>query len=256
MLIDTHCHLTFPEYQADIAAVIDRALQAGVEKIIVPATDLSSSRAAVELADRFSAVYAAIGVHPQDARNHTTGETARFESLLVHPRVVAVGEIGLDYYRDYGPREQQKRVLLEFMQLAGDNDLPVILHNRAAYEDLMAVVKRPEFRDIKGVFHCFSESVTRAHEVIDLDYAVSFTGTITFKNSSTRSICREVDLTRQFLETDGPFMAPVPYRGKRNEPAYVREIAQMQAEMRDMSVEDVGRVTTEHALCRFPGLAA
>lgn len=254
MFIDTHCHLTFPDYQDDMDQVVSRALSSGVTKIIVPGTDLKSSRQAIELAERYPSIYAAVGVHPQDAQGHDSGSLKEFAELVQYQKVVAVGEIGLDFYRDYSPPEKQKEVLQEFLQLAIDHALPVILHNRSAFSELLTIIKAPQFRSLTGVFHCFSESLKEAKTVLGLGYSVSFTGTVTFKKSSTTEVSLGIPLDRQLLETDGPFMAPVPYRGKRNEPAFVREIASLHAKERNLSLEQVGWTTTEHAHTLFPRL--
>ena len=254
MFIDTHCHLTFPNFKEDLDDVITRAEAADVRKIIVPGMDLHTSREAVQLADQYVAVYAAVGVHPQESRSFNPDHMKEFEGLASHPKVVAVGEIGLDFYRDYAPHDLQKSVFRNFLNFAGHRRLPVIIHNRAAYDDILKIVREAEFREVSGVFHCFSEDERGADEVMDLGYAVSFTGTVTFKNSKTAEISRSTPLDKQLLETDAPFMAPAPFRGKRNEPAYVKHIAEKQAELRAITPGEVGRITTEHAYHIFPRL--
>lgn len=254
MFIDSHCHLTLDDFQDDLDDVILRADKAGIEKIIVPGMDLPTSKYAVELSEKYEIVNAAIGVHPQDSKKFTVNQIEQFKDLTEHPKVVAIGEIGLDYYWDYAPREVQNVVLKEFLNLALECQLPVILHNREAFFDLMENVNETKFKELTGVFHCFSEDAKTAQRVIDLGFAVSFTGTVTFKNSKSAGISKEIPLQNQLLETDAPFMAPVPYRGKRNEPGYVKELAEKQAELRNISVEEVGSITTDHAYRLFPKL--
>ncbi len=254
MLIDSHCHLTLEDFQKDLDEVILRAEESGIGKIIVPGLDLQTSQYAIELAERYGSVYAAVGTHPQDSKSYNNNQMDQFEKLMDHEKVVAIGEIGLDYYWDYAPRDTQKQVFMEFLELAKVTKTPVIIHNREAYADLINCVKEKQFENVTGVFHCFSEDEKSAREVLDLGFSVSFTGTITFKNSKTAEISKAVKLSDQLLETDAPFMAPVPYRGKRNEPSFVKEIAQKQAEFRNITVEEVGRITTDHAFRLFPKL--
>ena len=254
MFFDTHTHLTLPEFQDDLEAVIERAQIAGVEKMIVPAIDLNSSMQALALAEKYAAVFAAVGVHPQDVQTFENAQLEEFHQLAQHPKVVAIGEIGLDYYRRFAPPEMQKRVLRFFLELADETGLPVILHNRAAFTDLLQLVTRPEYRAVRGVFHCFSEDVLAADQVVRLGFVLSFTGTITFKNSSAAEIAQKIAMNQQLLETDAPFMAPVPHRGKRNEPAFVKLIAAKQAEVHGITVAEVGRITSGLALRIFPRL--
>ena len=237
MFIDSHCHLTLDDFQEDLVEVVLRAKELGIDKIIVPGMDLPTSKYAIELSEQYESVYAAIGVHPQDSKKFSPEQVDQFKDLANQPKVVAIGEIGLDYFRDYAPRDTQKTVFKEFLILAIDKNLPVIIHNRQAFFDLMELVSDPLFKKLTGVFHCFSEDEKTAKRVLDLGFSVSFTGTVTFKNSKTAEISKQIPLYNQLLETDAPFMAPVPYRGKRNEPGYIKEIAQKQAELRNISVE-------------------
>ncbi len=254
MLVDSHTHLIFPEFQEDLEETVRRAEEADVRRMIVPGIDLPTSRRAVELAERFDPVYAAIGVHPQDSAAFQESEMTWFRETARHPKVVAIGEIGLDYYRDYAPRERQLEVLRKFLSLAAEERLPVILHNRKAFADLWAEVQAFAPGDLAGVFHCFSEGVAEAERVIGRGFLVSFTGTITFKKSSSAEIARQIPLEKQMLETDAPFMAPVPHRGKRNEPAFVRYIAEKQGELHGLPLEKVAEITTRNAFALFSKL--
>lgn len=252
MFIDTHTHLTFPDFREDIDGVINRALQAGVDKFIVPSIDLKSSRDAIALAEKYPPVFAAIGVHPQDSQKFDSSLLDEFYRMAKHPKVVAIGELGLDYYRDYAPHAVQREVLELFLKLASEVSLPVILHNRKAFTDLISILKQKEYDKLRGVFHCFSEDEMRAEEVLAMGFVVSFTGNITFKKSMSARVARLLPLEKQLLETDAPFMAPVPKRGKQNEPAFIPYIAEKQAELHDVKVEDVARVTTALAEQTFP----
>ncbi len=254
MLIDTHSHLNFEAFDADREAVVRRAVGVGVEKIVVASVDFESSQRAVELAERFAPLYAAVGVHPQDAEKFVEEQIPYFTKWAAHPKVVAIGELGLDFYRDYNPRERQVAVLERFVELAREVQLPVIIHNREADNVILDVLSRPEFSEVIGVFHCFSSDLATAQKALDLGYYISFTGIVTFKNSNIRDVLRELPLDRLLLETDSPFLAPVPHRGKRNEPAYVHLIAEEFARVKGLSVREIEEITTENALRLFPKL--
>jgi len=254
MFIDTHCHLTFPDFADDIADVVSRANDVGIEKIIVPSISLETSYEAIELAEKFDSVFASVGVHPQDSQQFENQQIEAFHDLAEHPKVVAIGEIGLDYYRDYAPHFVQKEVLRRFLELSADVNLPVIIHNRAAFSDLIEILEESKFVKTAGVFHCFSEDEVFAQQLIKIGFVVSFTGTVTFKKSKSAQIAQKIKLEKQLLETDAPFMAPVPNRGKRNEPAFIKDIAEKQAELHQISVEKVGKITTDLAIKTFPRL--
>jgi TatD DNase family protein len=253
MLVDTHCHLTFSDFAADLDGVVARAVEAGVQKVVVPGIDLETSVRSVELADQFPELYAAVGIHPQDSANFSEPQLKEFEALCRHPKVVAIGEIGLDYYRDYAPRDVQKRVFRIFLDFAREQDLPVIVHIRQAFGDLWTFLEKDESLP-SGVFHCFSGTPEEANRLIERGFLVSFTGTITFKNSRSSEVAQSVPLKHQLLETDAPFMAPVPHRGKRNEPAFVRIIAEKLARLHGKPLEDVAQITTASAFRLFPKL--
>ena len=254
MFIDTHTHLTFPDFQAEMDGIINRALQAGVDKFIVPSIDLKSSRDAVRLAEKYSPVFAAIGVHPQESQQFNPSLLDEFDRMAQHPKVVAIGELGLDYYRDYAPHAVQKEILELFLKLASEVSLPVILHNREAFVDLISILKQKSYKNLRGVFHCFSEDEHRGREVLDMGFVISFTGNITFKKSNSARVARLLPLKKQLLETDAPFMAPVPNRSKQNEPAFIPYIAGKQAELHEVSVEKTAQVTTALAEQIFPKL--
>lgn len=254
MFIDTHAHLNFESFDADRDAVIQRAVAEGVDKIIVPSVDEKSSRLAIDLAEHYPQVYAAVGIHPQDAQNYSETRIQTFYEWAAHPKVVAIGEIGLDYYRDYNPRDLQIQVFRRFLQLANETNLPVIIHNREADTDILPIVEGKECELVTGVFHCFSSGVATAHRVLEAGFLISFTGTVTFKKSDSVNVLRELPLTKLMIETDSPFLAPVPFRGKRNEPAFVRYVAEKFSEVKDVPLEEIARTTTKNAYRLFQKL--
>ncbi|MEE9224780.1 MAG: TatD family hydrolase [Bacteroidota bacterium] len=259
MYIDSHAHLNAPEFLDDLAEVVERAKQAGVESIIVPGTDVESSRKAVELADRFSAVYACVGIHPHDASKADGQFLQEIEELSAHPKVVAIGEIGLDFFKNFSPRGAQVEALKNQLDIARRRNLPIVVHNRDAHAELLDIMEETiraggswrsnlttpysRFPALKGVFHAFSGDAAMAWKLINMGFYVSIPGTITFKNSSVRQVVQEVSVEHWLLETDSPYLTPVPFRGKRNEPSYLAFIAKRLAEIRSLSVEDVSRTT-------------
>ena len=245
-LTDTHAHLDFPQFDDDREEVIARALAAGVGIIINVGTDLASSRRAVTLAEAYPQIYAAVGVHPHDAKTLTDEALAELGELARHPKVVAIGEIGLDFYRDLSPRNVQREAFERQLALAQELGKPVIIHDREAHAEVMAILRR--WPGLRGVLHCFSGDLDMAHEAIEMGFYISVAGPVTFKNARRLpEIVRQLPLERLLIETDCPYLAPHPYRGRRNEPAYVRLVAQKVAELKGMSLERVARVTTANA---------
>lgn len=261
-LVDTHCHLDFDAYRDDVEQVLDRAREAGVERILIPGIDLASSEKILRLAERHTGVYAAVGVHPNSATQWTSSSGGRLAALAQHSKVVAIGEIGLDYYRDRSPRDLQRQVLGHQLQVAKDLDLPLVIHvrnadrdDRSCIIDIMQTLRawqeegQVEGRsDRLGVLHSFSGNVEEARRTIDLGFYVGITGPVTFKNAhKLREVVSSVPLRRLLIETDGPFLTPHPYRGQRNEPAYVKYMAQKIADVRKETVGVVAQTTTENA---------
>jgi TatD DNase family protein len=249
MLIDSHAHIQGKEYAGEIDAVIARARQAGVETVIAVggAGDMSSNTEAVALADAFPGVYATVGMHPHDAKDVGADELKKLKQLAAHPKVVAVGETGLDYYYDHSPREVQRRVFAEFIRLSRQTELPIVVHERDAAADVFELLRREGEGKLRGVIHCFTGDYAAACHYLDLGFYLSFTGIITFKNADAlREVVRKVPLERLFVETDSPYLTPVPYRGRRNEPAYVRYVAETVGKIKETSLEEVARVTTEN----------
>ena len=260
MFIDSHAHLTSKEFDGDRDEAIRRAVDAGVDFIVNPATDLDDSRRAVELAEKHPQVYATVGFHPHEAKQANERSLQEIEDLSRHPKVVAIGEIGLDFYYDYSPRDVQERVLKAQLEIARRRDLPVVIHTRDSHVETVGIIEEalaagPGWRSQrptphsrhpvpKGVFHCFSGDVEQAWAVIRMGFALSFPGVVTFKKAGRASdVAGHVSAEHLLLETDSPYLAPVPFRGKRNEPANLPLIAARIAELQDLSVEDVARAT-------------
>lgn len=264
VLVDTHAHLNFPQFDPDRAEVVRRAWEAGVVAVVIPAVDVEGARQALALAETYTkpALFVAVGVHPNSAAQAWRGEeTLRdLEALLVHPRVVAVGEIGLDYYREFTPKSLQHVALEAQLDLAARFGKPVILHQRESAADLLAVLQAwastlpPDHP--RGVLHSFSASWEVAEAALDMGFFLGFTGPITFKKAEDlRRIAARVPLDRLLVETDAPYLAPHPYRGRRNEPAYVRFVVEKLAELHGLPLDTMARHTTENAwrLFELPG---
>lgn len=246
LLIDSHAHIDGREFSADFAEMLQRAEDAGVAEIVVVGADLESSRAACELAARHSNLYAAVGIHPHDAGRVTEPCYEIVADLArQNPKVVAIGEIGLDFYRDRSPRPAQEEVFRRFIRLARELELPVIVHDRDAHERVMAILREERASETGGVLHCFSGDLAMARECTAMGFYLSFPGTITYPaNEALREVVRGVKIENILVETDCPYLSPVPYRGKRNEPAYVRHTAEKVAELKGLSLADVGRITS------------
>lgn len=246
MLFDTHAHYDAEQFDADRDEVLAGLPGRGVSLVVNPGCDLPSSRKAIELAERYPFLYAAVGYHPENCAPYREEELDILRKLAAHPKVVAIGEIGLDYYwEENPPREFQQRVFRGQMALAGELDLPVIVHDREAHGDSLAIVK--EFPGVRGVFHCYAGSVEMAKELVKLGWMISFTGVLTYKNArKTVEVAQAIPLEHLMIETDSPYMAPVPHRGKRNDSGYVLHICEKLAEIKGISLEECARVTREN----------
>lgn len=251
MIWDTHAHLDDPRYVEDFERVLENMKAAQITRVTNIGFDLPSSKRSVELSQRFDFIYAAVGVHPHDAEG-TTDET--WETLLQlakKEKVIGWGEIGLDYYRDLSPRSVQKDCFIQQIELADQAGLPIIIHNRDAHEDLLRIIKEhpPKYG---GVFHCYSGSWEMAKVVLNSGFYLSFAGPLTYKNSRhTVEVASKVPMDRFLVETDSPYLTPEPYRGKRNEPAYVREVAAKIAQLRGLSLEEVAYQSFQNAARLF-----
>ncbi|MCY3781056.1 MAG: TatD family hydrolase [Chloroflexi bacterium] len=253
-LIDTHCHLNFTSYADDRMEVLARASDAGVKLIIIPAIDLPSCNQAIELAGQHDGVYAAVGVHPNSCGEFAQSHVDELRAFSRHQDIVAIGEIGLDYYWDKCPKPTQHSALEAQLELAADLELPVILHNREAASDLMAILEAwapqtaSSLRGRLGALHSFSASLETAQRAIDLGFFIGFTGPVTYKKADElRAIATSLPQDRIIIETDGPFLAPQERRGKRNEPAYLPFINRKLAELHGVSAEEMAQRTTANA---------
>jgi TatD DNase family protein len=252
MFIDTHAHLFYPNFTEDLDEVIERAKSSEVDYIIIPATDIGTAKQTLALADKYEMIYAQVGVHPHETKDWTNDNLKVIEELARHPKVVAIGEIGLDYYYDFSPKEKQIEAFRAQIELALKLDLPVVVHNRESDEDIMQIVREYCSSGLRGQFHCFNGSLSYARDLIGMKYFVSFTGNITFKKADLlRETLSNIRLHYIMLETDSPFMTPIPYRGKRNEPSYVKYIAQQIAELHKIPIEEVARITSINAFRLF-----
>ena len=256
MLIDTHTHLDDPRYDVDRDLVIERARQAGVDRFVTIGCDLTTSRSAVALAERHSNVFASIGVHPHEVKHVDEGWYGEFRRLAQYQKVVAYGEVGLDYHYNHSSPKTQRDRFREQIQLARELRLPLIIHTREAQEDTIAILKDEKASEVGGVFHCFSGDAWLAKSALDLGFYLSFSGILTFHNATMlRDIAKQAPLDRVLIETDCPYLTPIPHRGTRNEPAYVSLVAEQLASLRtDMSVQDIEHTTTENAKRLFPKL--
>ncbi len=249
-LIDSHCHLDSAEFDADRDEVVQRALDAGVDHMVAIGTGSGPPdlEAGVRLADKYPAFYATLGVHPHDAAKATPGDLRRLEQLLSHSKTVAVGEIGLDYHYDFSPRDTQKSIFIEQMAIAAAVRKPIVIHTREAWDDTIALIEQHWApTKLPGIMHCFSGGPAEAHRALALGFYLSFGGIVTFpKALDVQAAARAVPADRILIETDAPYLAPVPKRGKRNEPALIVHTAQKLAALRGESYEDVSRITTEN----------
>lgn len=252
MYIDTHAHLFYPNFNDDLDRVIERARNTGVDYILVPATDIATSRQAIELSEKYDFIYASVGIHPHDTKEWDNQLITQLEELAKHKKVVAIGEIGLDYYYDFSPREKQLQAFESQINLALKLNKPIIVHNRDSNDDIMNFARKYKANGLHAQYHCFAGSVADARELIEMHHYVSFPGNITFKKADTlRNVLSRISVENLLLETDSPFMTPVPHRGERNEPALIKLIAEKIAEVHQLRVEDVARTTSYNAYKLF-----
>jgi len=248
MLIDSHAHLDDEKFDEDRDDVIKSLKEDGIDIVINPGADLNSSIKAVSLAEKYENIYAAVGVHPHSVTEMDEATMDMLRSFAKKDKVVAIGEIGLDYYYDYSPRDAQKKWFREQLNLAKEVGLPVIIHSRDAAGDTLEIIKEAQDGRLRGVMHCYSGSLDMAMEYIKLGFYISFAGPVTFKNSKkSKEVAKAIPLDRLLIETDSPYMTPEPYRGRRNEPKYVRYVAETIAEIKGISLEDIAERTSENA---------
>lgn len=253
MFIDTHVHLNADQYwDEDLQEVIDRALAAKVERMVVIGFDEVTIKRAMELVETYDFIYAVIGWHPVDAIDCTDDYLAWIEELAKHPKVVGIGETGLDYYWDKSPKDVQQYWFRKQIQLAKKLELPIIIHNREATGDVVQILKEEDAQAVGGIMHSYSGSVETARECINMNFMISLGGPVTFKNArQPKEVATEIELEYLLIETDAPYLTPHPYRGKRNEPAHVVLVAEEIARLKELPVEEVARATTENALKFF-----
>lgn len=252
MYFDTHAHYDSKAFRADRDEVISTLPGKGVALVVCPAEDVDSARACVKLADRYPFVYAAVGVHPHEAKGVPPGWLASLQALSFHPKVVAIGEIGLDYHYDHSPRDVQREVFRAQMDLAGRLDKKVIVHDREAHQDCLEAVRA--YPNVMGVYHCYSGGVEDAKTLVMLGWSISFTGAVTFKNARrSLEVIKWLPMDRIMIETDAPYLAPEPYRGKRNDSGYVYRVAEVIAEVKGLPLEEVAAATMENGK-RFFGI--
>lgn len=249
MLIDSHCHLYMGSWKDSLPTVLQNANENGVGTIICPGIDIESSWQSLTIAKNHINVFAAAGIHPHDAENAPADFTDQLHDILMQPKIVAVGEIGLDYYRNISDADTQRNVFKKQLQLAYEMNLPVIIHNRNADNDIIKIIK--EARPVKGVAHCFSSDLKIAKVLIELGLYISFAGNITYKNSNLADVAKKIPLDRLLIETDAPFLTPVPYRGKENEPSHVKFVAKKVAECRGVTVDEIEVATQKNTETLF-----
>ena len=248
MIIDTHAHLDAKEFDDDREEVIARAVQAGVEKIVNIGFNREMIPTTLALSEKYEMIYAAVGWHPQDAATMKPEDLDWIEQLCSRPKVVAIGEIGLDYYWDTSPRDIQQSVFREQIRLARRLGKPIIIHNRDAHQDIVQILKEEKAEDVGGIMHCFSGSWEIAQVCLNMNFHLSFGGPITFKNAvQPKEVLAKVPMDKLLLETDAPYLTPHPFRGKRNESAYVKLVAEAAAEIKQVNLEEIVQITSNNA---------
>jgi TatD DNase family protein len=251
---DTHAHLDGKAFEGEVDAVLDRAAAAGVtDLVLIGASDgFASNPQALDIARRREHLYATVGIHPHDAAQATDDVLKDIDRLARDPKVIAIGETGLDYYYDHSPRDDQVAAFRTFIRMARDHGLPVVVHTRDAEEDTLRVLEEEAANEVGGIIHCFSGTAALARGAIDLGFHISFSGILTFKRSvEIREVARQMPRERALVETDCPYLAPVPHRGRRNEPAYVVHTAQCLADQWEVSLDEVKRITGQNAVAAF-----
>ena len=248
MLFDTHVHLNAEQYEDDLQEVINRALEKGVQNMVVVGFDEPTIKKAIQIAEMYDFIYASVGWHPVDAIDMTDEHLAWIEELAQHPKVVALGEMGLDYHWDKSPKEVQKDVFRRQIRLARKVNLPIIIHNRDATEDVVTILKEEHVEEVGGIMHCFTGSIEVAKQCMDMNMYISFGGPVTFKNAKKpKEVATELPLDKLLIETDCPYLTPHPFRGKRNEPGYVSYVAEQIAELKGITYEELADITTANA---------
>ena len=246
MFIDSHAHIQLSQFDRDRDAVLKHAHEAALSTILIIGFDVETSLGAIELADKHKNLYATVGMHPHDAKKLTPDVLKTFRELVNHPKVVALGEIGLDYYRNLSPPAVQKEAFVKQLDLAEEMEMPIIVHNRDAYMDILPILEA-RGEKIQGVLHCFTGDVELMHRSLEIGFHIGIGGIVTYPNAKdVQAVAKEIPLERLLIETDCPWLAPQSWRGKRNEPAYVRAVAEKIAELRETSIATIGEITTQN----------
>lgn len=252
MLFDTHVHLNADQFVDDYEAVIERAHEVGVTHMVVVGFDEKTIPLAIDIAENNEGIYAAVGWHPVDAIDFKDEYLVWLEKLAKHPKVVALGEMGLDYHWDTSPRDVQEEVFRKQIRLAKELKMPIIIHNREATSEIIRVLQEEDAKEVGGVMHCYSGSVSEIEACLEMNFYISLAGPVTFKNAhELKEVAKAIPLERLLIETDAPFLAPHPNRGKRNEPAYVKLVAEEISRLRGMTYEEICEITTKNALQFF-----
>tara|TARA_B100000609_G_scaffold142426_1_gene114408 strand:+ start:822 stop:1580 length:759 start_codon:yes stop_codon:yes gene_type:complete len=251
-MIDTHCHLYDKKLINDLDDIVINAKNANIIKMICIGDSIETSKKSIEISETYNQIYASFGIHPHEAREAPNLYLDIIKKNAVHKKVVAIGEIGLDYHYNFSDPKIQKKVFREQLELAKELDLPAVVHCRNADEDLYNIIS--ESKHSKGVVHCFASDISFANKIIDLGFKISFTGMITFVKH-LEIVIKAIDLKHLLIETDSPYLTPIPYRGKTNQPAYVKQIAKAIASIKNISIEEVDRITTENAFLLFNKLS-
>jgi len=247
-LIDTHCHLDFPDFDRDRKDVIKNARDAGVVRIINISSSLDGCKKTLELTKKFDFIYGSIGIHPHDAKTVDDNLLVSIKDMAKEKKIVAIGEVGLDYYRNLSPKDDQKNTFLRFIALSKELDLPLVIHTRESTKDVLGILKDNFNQDARGVVHCFSADLEALKSLLDMGFHVSFTCNLTFKNASKlKDLAKYVPLEKLLLETDAPFLAPQNFRGKRNEPAYLVHLVEILSQIKGVGKEEIAEVTTRNA---------
>ncbi|HLS66763.1 MAG TPA: TatD family hydrolase [Pseudogracilibacillus sp.] len=248
MLFDTHVHVNARQFQHDRDEVIQRAFDAGVTNMVVVGFNDETIPLAIDIAETYEHIYAAVGWHPVDAIYYKTKHYDMLKKLSEHEKVVAIGEMGLDYHWDTSPKQVQANVFREQISLAKEVKLPIIIHNREATDDVLTILREENAAEVGGIMHCYSGTVAQIEACLEMNFYISLAGPVTFKNAhDVKDVAKQVPLDRLLIETDAPYLAPHPHRGKRNEPAYVRLVAEEIATLRQMTVKEVAETTTQNA---------
>ena len=247
-LVDTHSHIYYDQYEDDLPKVINDAEDSEIKRIVCVGTDIETSYQSIEIADKYDNVFCTVGCHPHEASKMKNGYLNTIEDMCKHDKVIAIGETGLDYFYNHSSKSIQKKIFIDQIELSNNLNLPIVIHNRESDKDLLEILKR--FKP-KGVIHCFSGNLKMAKEVTNLGLLISFTGIITFKNFNHLDVIEKIDLNNIMVETDSPYLSPIPHRGKRNEPKHVKIIAEKIAEIKNLPIQKVIKQTTKNAFKLF-----